>query len=76
MKKLTDRIVIDPKVMHGKPTIMGTRVPVEIVLGSLAGGMEIKEVCDEYGLKREDVLAAIDYATRLISHDEVILLKA
>ena len=75
MEKLTDRIVIDPKVMHGKSVIMGTRVPVEIVLGSLAGGMEIKEVCSEYGLKKEDVQAAMDYATRLISHEEVIVLS-
>ncbi|ODS41023.1 hypothetical protein BEH94_07315 [Candidatus Altiarchaeales archaeon WOR_SM1_SCG] len=76
MEKLTERIVIDPKVMHGKPVIMGTRVPVEIVLGSLAGGMEVKEVCNEYGLKREDVLAAIDYATKIISNEDVILLNA
>ena len=76
MEKLTERIVIDPRVMHGKPVIMGTRVPVEIVLGSLAGGMEVKEVCNEYGLKREDVLAAIDYATKIISNEDVILLNA
>ena len=36
-----DRIVIDPSVMHGKPIIKGTRVPLEIILGSLAGGMAI-----------------------------------
>ena len=76
MEKLTERIVIDPKIMHGKPVIMGTRVPVEIVLGSLAGGMEIKEVCSEYGLKREDVLAAIDYAAKIIPNEEVVLLNA
>ena len=76
MKKLTERIVINPKIMHGKPVIMGTRVPVEIVLGSLAGGMEIKEVCDEYGLKKEDVLAAMDYAAKIISNEDVILLNA
>lgn len=36
-----DRIIIDPEISHGRPVIKGTRVPVEIVLGSLAGGMDI-----------------------------------
>ncbi|MDD4579340.1 MAG: DUF433 domain-containing protein [Methanothrix sp.] len=39
-----DRIVIDPAVRHGKPVIKGSRVPLEIVLGSLAGGMAIEEI--------------------------------
>ena len=47
-----DRIVIDPEIAHGKPVIKGTRVSVEIILGSLAGGMDIKEVADEYCLER------------------------
>jgi len=59
-----DRLIIDQEIRHGKPIIKGTRVPVEIILGSLAGGMEIKEVAEEYGLKREDVLAAIEYAAK------------
>ena len=36
-----DRIVIDPAVRHGKPIIKGTRVPLQIIIGSLASGMEI-----------------------------------
>lgn len=30
-----DRIAIDPAVRHEKPIIKGTRVPLEIILGSL-----------------------------------------
>ena len=56
MEKLMERIVIDPKVRHGKPVIMGTRVPVEVVLGSLAGGMRIGDICKEYGIKRGDLI--------------------
>lgn len=41
---MNDRINIDPAVCHGKPVIRGTRVPVAIVLGSLAGGMAYEEV--------------------------------
>jgi len=62
-----DRIVIDPAVRHGKPVIKGSRVPLEIVLGSLAGGMAIEEIVKEYDLQKEDVLAALAYATRLIA---------
>ncbi len=56
-----DRIIIDKKIMHGKPVVKGTRVPVEIVVGSLAGGMSYEEVEKEYGVTREDVLACIAF---------------
>jgi uncharacterized protein (DUF433 family) len=66
-----DRIVIDPAVRHGKPIIEGTRVPLEIILGSLAGGMEIEEIVKEYELQKEDVLAALAYAARVIAGEEI-----
>ena len=66
-----DRIIIDPEIRHGKPVIRGTRVPVDIILGSLAGGMEIEEVAEEYGVKREDVLAAIEYAAKIVASEEI-----
>jgi len=65
------RIVVDPKVRHGKPVIKGTRVSVDVILGSLAGGMSVEEVADEYGITRDDVLAAIEYAAKLISMEEI-----
>jgi uncharacterized protein (DUF433 family) len=68
---LMGRIVVDPKVRHGKPVIKGTRVSVDIILGSLAGGMSVEEVADEYGITRDDVLAAIEYAAKLISMEEI-----
>ena len=66
-----DRIAIDPAIRHGKPIIRGTRVPLEIILGSLAGGMEIEEIVREYDLQKEDVLAALEYATQLIAGEEI-----
>ena len=66
LKKIPeDRIVIDPAVRHGKPIIKGTRVPLEIIIGSLAGGMEIDEIIKEYDLQKEDVLAALAYSQRI-----------
>jgi len=65
------RISIDPEIRHGKPVIKGTRVPVDIILGSLAGGMGLKEIANEYGIGREDVLAAIEYAAKIVAKEEI-----
>jgi uncharacterized protein (DUF433 family) len=61
-----ERIVVDPKIMHGKPVIKGTRVPVEVILGSLISGMSYEEIEREYNVKREDIIAAIEYAARFV----------
>ena len=70
-----ERIAIDPKIMHGKPVIRGTRVPVDVILGSLIGGMEYGEIEKEYGVEKEDILAAIEYAARFVMGEEVRPLK-
>lgn len=71
-----DRIVVDPDVQHGRPVIKGTRVPVHILVGSIAGGMTVAEVAEEYGVTEEDVKAALEYASRLISDEEITPLHA
>ncbi|MBI2654294.1 DUF433 domain-containing protein [Candidatus Woesearchaeota archaeon] len=58
-----ERITTNPKTMHGKPVIKGTRVPVDVILGSLVGGMGYEEIEREYGVKRAGIIAAIEYAT-------------
>ncbi|MBO3840554.1 MAG: DUF433 domain-containing protein [Nitrososphaerota archaeon] len=70
-----ERIVVDPKIMHGKPVIKGTRVPVEVILGSLISGMSYEEIEREYNVKREDIIAAIEYAARFVIGEEVRPLK-
>ena len=59
-------ITIDEKVGFGKPVIKGTRVPVDLVLGKLAGGMTYEEVMSEYDLSKEDIFAVLDYAAKYI----------
>ncbi len=66
-----ERIIIDPEIRHGKPIIKGTRVPVEVILGSLAGGMGVEEIADEYGIKKEDVKASVEYAMRIVANEEI-----
>jgi uncharacterized protein (DUF433 family) len=60
-----DRIVLDPNVCHGKPVIRGTRVPVTVVVGSLAGGMTFEEIQREYDLTPEDIRAALKFVSVL-----------
>ena len=66
-----ERIIVDQKIMHGKPVIKGTRVPVEVILGALIGGMTYEEIEKEYGLKKEEVIAVIRYAASLMRGEEV-----
>jgi uncharacterized protein (DUF433 family) len=65
-----DRIVIDPHVQHGKPVIKGTRVPVARLVGGLAGGMTVTEVCEAYGVTPEDIRAALEFASQLIDQEQ------
>jgi uncharacterized protein (DUF433 family) len=67
---MNDRIVIDPNVCHGKPVIRGTRTPVAIVVGSLAGGMSFEEVQREYDLTIEDIRAVLKFASELVNQEQ------
>jgi uncharacterized protein (DUF433 family) len=46
--------------------VAGTRVPVEVVVGVLAGGSTPEEVVEDYHLTNEQIRAALGYATRII----------
>ena len=67
------RIIVDPKICHGKPIVKGTRIMVVNILSLIAGGYNIEQVLDYYKeLKKEDVLAAIKYAMNTVQ-EEIIL---
>jgi len=72
MRELAPRITVDREVAFGKPVIEGTRVPVALVIGKLAGGMTAEDIAQEYDLRREDILAALSYATRLLNEEQVL----
>lgn len=70
------RIVIDSRVLAGKPIIEGTRISVEFVVKLLASGMTIEEIIKEYPhLKKQDILAALAYAANKLSREEVYQIK-
>lgn len=75
MEELLERIVIDPKVLAGKPVIKGTRIPIYLILELIASGLTIKNVLKEYPeLKEEDVKAALLYASKLLEKEITVAL--
>ncbi|MEK7216430.1 MAG: DUF433 domain-containing protein [Chloroflexota bacterium] len=70
-REIAPRITIDPTVRFGRPVIQGTRVPVELVIGKLAGGMTAEEVAQEYALTLDDVREALGYAAGVVASEEV-----
>jgi uncharacterized protein (DUF433 family) len=69
--ELAPNIVVDPAVRMGRPVIRGTRVPVDIVVGQMAAGLSAEQVAEEYGITREDVLAALAYAAKVLAAEQV-----
>ncbi len=62
------KIISNPKILGGKPIISGTRISVELIMNFLAAGMSVDQILTEYNeLKRYEVLAAIEYAAKLVS---------
>jgi len=77
MAKLAERIEVDGKILHGKPHIAGTRVPVSIILGFLADGLTPEQIIKEHypHVSREDILACIRYAKQVVEEEEIHLLE-
>ncbi len=68
-----DRIVINPRILAGKPIIKGTRIPVDLILRLLAQGMSFEEILKDYPhLTIDDIKAALEYASEVISAEEII----
>ena len=68
----TDRIVIDPRILAGKPVIRGTRLAVEFILDLLSQGWSEQQLLSQYpGLSHEDVLACWGYASETLKSERV-----
>jgi uncharacterized protein (DUF433 family) len=64
-------VTVDANVVHGRPVITGTRVPVEVVTGALAGGSTFDEVQEDYHLTLEQLKSALAYATQVLKSKAV-----
>ena len=68
---LTDRIIVDPQVMAGKPVVKGTRIPVELVLKKLAANLDFRELQADYlRLTFENIQACLIYAQTVIEGED------
>ena len=75
MEELLKRIVVDPKVMGGKPVVHGTRITVDLILELLASGMTPEEIAKDYKISVEDIRAALLYAAKILGREEVIIVE-
>ena len=73
--EIAPRISVDDKVRFGKPVITGTRVPVDLILAKLAGGMTYEEAIKEYEITHEDILAVLEFAARTLANEEIKVVK-
>ncbi len=68
-----DRIVLNPKVCNGKPVIKGTRIPISVILDQIAAGESWDVIIRGYPeLSREDIQAALLYASATVEHTEIV----
>lgn len=68
-----NRIVTDPDILVGKPTIKGTRISVELVLGWLASDWTFDNLLESYpNITREDILAALAFAADLMRDEQYL----
>ena len=72
---MAKKIVVDPKIMLGKPVFEGTRVPIYLVLELLAEGVTAQEIVKKYyvDLTEDDVKEALKYADKLVKSEDIVL---
>lgn len=76
-EQLLERIILNPKIMVGKPVIKGTRLTVDFILNLLAHGSTVDEILNEYkGVTLEDIQACFLFATKSIENTEYMPLVA
>jgi uncharacterized protein (DUF433 family) len=67
------RIKIDSAIHHGDACIAGTRIPVSVIVGSVAAGDDWNQILASYpALAREDIQAALLYAAEAVNRFELI----
>ena len=69
LPRMEGRIVINPDICNGRPVIRGTRITVQTILEFLGAGDSVEEILEEYPtLTHEDVLACVQYSSRLMGN--------
>jgi uncharacterized protein (DUF433 family) len=67
-----EHIVVDPRVLVGKPVIKGTRIAVELVIDLMARGYSKEQILDQYDhVTVEDIQACLAYASETLRSERV-----
>lgn len=73
----SERIRIDPAIRHGDPCIAGTRVPVSVIVGSVADGDSWEAIQRSYPqLTPDDIRAALRFAAEAVNRFDFVPLQA
>ena len=68
-----DRIVVDATIHHGDPCIKVSRIPVSIIVGSIADGDTFEQLIEAYPqLTADDIKAALKFAAKAVSNADFI----
>lgn len=71
-----ERITIDSAIHHGEPCIMGTRMPISVIVGSIADGDTFEQILDAYPqLTSDDVKAALKFAAEAVNNTDFVFLQ-
>ena len=71
---MNERIVSNPNICGGEPCIRGTRIPVHIILSHLASGEDYGTILKNFpNIKKEDILACLEYSAYLSTENAVML---
>lgn len=70
---MNKRITSNSQVCGGEPCIKGTRIPVHVILSHIAAGEDYATILKQFPrLKKEDLLACLDYASYLATEKYVM----
>jgi uncharacterized protein (DUF433 family) len=69
---ISDRIIVNPEILVGKPTVKGTRLAVEFIIDLLSQGWSEEDILGNYpGLTRDDILACLAYASERLKSEKI-----
>jgi uncharacterized protein (DUF433 family) len=72
-----ERITVNPDVLVGKPTIRGLRISVDQIIKALAAGLTYEEILGDYPeLEKEDIKAALLYASKVLESEKIFKINA
>jgi uncharacterized protein (DUF433 family) len=72
-----NRISVDAQIHHGDPCIRNTRIPVSVIVGSIADGDSVEQIQASWPqLTCEDIRAALHFAAEAVNRFDIAISPA